>query len=426
MNKSFLLFAGVLIVLSACSDQNEGAANPESASQEREPKPVTLHVFTDASASIDIEQELVKKKFPHITLEIIKNGKDTRIENVVSSGQQLDLINHSMGSIWKLYDLQLMSDLTPFINAQKFDLTTFQPGVAEAMRSYSDKGEMLALPYELNANVLFYNKTIFNKFGVSFPKDGMTWEETYELAKRLTKMEGGVQYKGFQFQQQNLTWKNQLGLPLVDPATKKALVNGDGWKAFLEGMGRFYLIPGNEYDGVSDTEGFTDKQNVAMRVGPNILARVAKAAAEAGLDWDLISVPVFDRAAGSGSQLIAPFYSIPVGGKHKEEAFRVMAYLLSPEVQLHKSRTGRMPIINDQTAIRAFASEIEGTEQKNIAAFFKEGVGKPIRATPYDGIAKDELWKKALPAVYTGQKDVNTALREAEESIHLQISSLVR
>lgn len=425
MNKKMLLFAGLLIVLSACSSQKEDAAAPGDAQQESPPKPVTLHMFTDA-AVIDLEQELVQKKFPHITLEVIKNGKDTRIENVVSSGQQLDLINHSMGSIWKLYDLQLLSDLTPYIEAQKFDLNTFQPGIMEAMRSYSDKGELLALPYELNANVLFYNKNIFNKFGVSFPKDGMTWDETYELAKRLTKMEGGVQYKGFQFQQQNLTWKNQLGLPLVDPATKKALVNNDGWKRFLEGMGRFFQIPGNEYDGIGDSVAFTDNQNLAMRVGPNILARVAKAAAETGLDWDLVSVPVFDRSPGSGSQLIAPFYSIPAGGKHKEEAFRVMAYLLSPEVQQLKSRTGRMPIINDQAAIQAFSSDIEGIQQKNIAAFFKEAIGKPIKATSYDGIAKDELWKKALPAVYNGQKDANTALREAEESINMQISSLIR
>ena len=422
MRKKWIASTAVLVLLSACSGNNNESAvkDPDARPATEPPKPVTLNVFTDASAAIDIEQELVQKKFPHITLNVIKNGKDTRIEAVVGSGQRLDLINHSMGSIWKLLDLQLLSDLTPYIDKYKFDLNRYVPGVVESMRSYSAKGELIALPYELNSSVLFYNKTIFNKFGVPYPKDGITWDEVYDLAKRLTKQDGGVQYKGFQFQHQNLTWKNQLGLPVVDATTNKALVNTDGWKRFLETMGRFYSIPGNEYTD-SDTNNFLVKQVLAMRVGPNILSSIPEAV-KTGLDWDVAAVPLFAGNASGGSQLIAPFYSIPVGGANKETAFQVMEFLLSPEVQLLKSRSGKMPIVKDPAAIEAFAADIEGVQGKNMGAFFKEAIGKPIKATRFDAIAKDEIWGKALKGYYEQNKDLNTVLREAEEAVNKKIS----
>lgn len=427
MMKNRWITAGMaLVLLSACSGNN-GSANkndPAAPPTNEPPKPVTLNVFTDASVTIDMEQELLQKKFPHITLNVIKNGKDTRIENVVASGQQLDLINHSMGSIWKLLDLRLLSDLTPFIDKYKFDLNRYIPGVVESMRSYSDKGELLALPYELNSSVLFYNKSIFNKFGVPYPKDGMTWDDVYELARRVTKQDGGVQYKGFQFQHQNLTWKNQLGLPVVDAQTNKALVNNDGWKRFLETMGRFYSIPGNEPVG-GDSDNFLKTQILAMRVGPNILSGIPEAV-KAGLDWDVAAVPVYAGSTSGGSQLIAPFYSIPAGGANKDAAFQVMAFLMSPEVQLVKSKSGKMPIINDQAAIKAFAADMEGIQGKNMGAFFKETIGKPIKATRFDAIAKDELWGKALKDYYEQKKDLNTVLREAEEAINKKIAEQVQ
>lgn len=425
-SKVGLVACFIAVLLAACSPGgntgDEGAQTPPNG--EAPPKPVTLNVFTDANATMDVEVELVKKKFPHVTLNVIKNSTETRIEQVVASGQQLDLINHSMGSIWKLMDLQLLSDLTPFIEKEKFDLNIYPPGIVESIRSYSPKNEMLALPYELNSSVLFYNKALFDKFGLSYPKDGLTWDDTLELARRLTQKDGDVQYKGFQFQHQNLTWKNQLGLPLVNPSTNKSLVNTDGWKRFIETMGGFYLIPGNEMVG-TDTDNFLVKQTLAMRVGPNILSRIPDAV-KTGLDWDAAAVPVFKGSTSGGSQLIAPFYSIPVAGRHKETAFQVMAYLMSDEVQMIKSRVGRMTILKNEAVQKAFASELPGVAGKNIAAFFKETIGKAIPVTKYDAIAKDQIWSKSLSQYAAGTKDVNTVLREADEAINKAIEEQIK
>ena len=162
-----------------------------------------------------------------------------------------------------------------------------------------------------------------------------------------------------------------------------------------------------------------------MRVGPNILSGIPEAV-KAGLDWDVAAVPVYTGNTSGGSQLIAPFYSIPARGANKDAAFQVMAFLLSPEVQIVKSKSGKMPIINDPVAIKAFAADMEGIQGKNMGAFFKETIGKPIKATRFDAIAKDELWGKTLKDYYEQKKDANTALREAEEAINKKIAEQVQ
>ena len=77
---------------------------------------------------------------------------------------------------------------------------------------------------------MYYNKDLFDRFGVPYPKDGMTWDEVYALAQKVTRTEGGVAYKGFAFQDFYLFTANQLSLSFVDGKTEKSVVNSDGWK----------------------------------------------------------------------------------------------------------------------------------------------------------------------------------------------------
>src|SRR5690606_24616722 len=61
-------------------------------------------------------------------------------------------------------------------------------------------GKFHAVPDKANYpfvnHALVYNKDIFNKFAVEYPKDHMTWDEVVELSKRLQRMDNGVQYYG--------------------------------------------------------------------------------------------------------------------------------------------------------------------------------------------------------------------------------------
>ncbi|MFK7692153.1 ABC transporter substrate-binding protein [Paenibacillus sp. HJGM_3] len=416
-----------LVFLVGCSSGNEND-NPDKSNPPTSDKqqtllenmgPLTLTFFKeDPGVSAETIDELVRKKFPQVTLKIIKSGKGTTIDEVTASGEIPDIISMSLGGLSKLKDLQLLSDLTPFIQSYKFDLNRLAPGVVDVVKSYSDNGAFLVMPFELNNNALFYNKTIFDKFGVPYPKDGMTWEELFELTKRLVRTEGGVQYNGFHYNFLNMVYKNQLGLTFVDPKTNKATINNDQWARWLKVMTAFYSIPGNQPP-VDEKTAFLKNQTLAMRTGPNYITELAAAGAS-GLNWDLVSLPHFSGMEAS-SQMNAPFYAIPPTSKNKDAAFQVISYLLSDEVGIALARQGRIPILKSETVRSEYGKGIPGLENKNLAALFKDTIAKPVPFTPYDGIAKSIFNRDALTPMLSGGVDVNTVLRKAEDEANRQI-----
>ncbi|CAG7616770.1 ABC transporter substrate-binding protein [Paenibacillus allorhizosphaerae] len=406
--------------LAACTQNGvvKQGGDAESASGASLSDPITLHYYTnDNTKWLELEQQLIAKKYPNVTLKVTL-AKDSTVDQLIAAGEIPDFLSFSLGSFWDMKNAGLISDLAPLMKKYRFDESRFIPGVMESVRSYSDSGEMLFLPFELNSNVLFYNKTIFDKFGVSYPLDGMTWEQMYDLARKVSRIDNGTEYQGFIFQHQNLVWKNQLGLPFVDPKTNKAAVNTPEWKRWLEVMGGFYFIPNNDYKNLT----FYKEQTVAMWTGPNIVSSVIEAA-NAGLNWDVTALPQFAGSPAGGTQMIAPFYALPPGSKHKEEAFQLISYLLSDEVQVAKARQGKVPIMNSPAAVQGFAADLPGVAGKNMGAFLKDKIGKPAVVTKYDGIAKDVFYKTALGKdFYTRAKDVNTILREVEEEINRKIA----
>lgn len=424
--KVYSLFAVITVaavLTSACGDSGKSAEKSKEADSGAPPAPVTLTYFTQGNSIVLAEtiESLVHQKFPHVTLKTIKDGKGTTIFDVLNGGQMPDLISYSLGGLGDMKTLRLLGDLTPLIQKHRFDLGRLVPGVVDTVKSYSDKGEFLLMPFELNNNAIFYNKNIFDKFGVPYPKDGMTWEEMLDVAKKVTRKDGGVQYLGFQYNALNVVYKDQLAQGFVDPKTNKAAINTDSWKRWLDVMTSFYKIDGNAQAG-DEKANFLKHQTVAMRTGPNYITDLPEAIA-AGLNVDFVSLPKFSGMSATSSQMNAPFYVIPPSSPHKDTTFQVIAYLMSDEVQTIMARLGRIPIINQESVKKEYAKDLKGMEGKNLAAFFQDAIAKPVPTTAYDGQAKTIFTNSAVVPVYQGKKDINTALREAEEQINKYIEA---
>ncbi|GAA3400015.1 ABC transporter substrate-binding protein [Paenibacillus hodogayensis] len=414
--------AALLLVGAGCGTKSSEAP-PETGkpSQPEQLAPVSLTLFKeDNGVSAETVEQLIRNKFPQVTLKVIKSGKGTMIDEVVASGETPDIISYSLGGLWKLKDLQLLSDLTPLIQTHKFDLNRFVDGVVDTVRSYSDNGAFLVMPFELNNNALFYNKDIFDKAGVGYPQDGMTWDQVYDLAKKLVRMDGNVQVNGFHYNFLNVIYKNQLALPFVDAKTNKAAVNNDAWAQWVKVMTAFYTIPGNQPP-VDEKTAFLKNQTLAMRTGPNYITELAAS----NLNWDLVSFPSFSGSSLTGTQMNAPYYAIPPASKNKDAAFQVISYLMSDEVATELARQGRIPIVKSEAVRKEFGKGIAGLEHKNLAAFFKDTIAKPAPQTKFDGAAKS-AFNAMIVSMLGGGKDTNTALRELEETVNKQIEQELR
>lgn len=430
--KKTLLTKGLAVVsisalLAACGGQgdsssgsgktNEPAPNAAAANPDEKFKdPVEVNFFYNGYSKSLMEdwQARLKEKY-NIVLKPYYEAPAT----LIASGVKLDLIAYSAGGLFTALDLQLTSDLTDMITKYKFDMNRLAPGVLESARMYSDKKEIPVMPYELNNNLIIYNKSIFDKFGVAYPKDGMTWEQMYDIIPKVSRNDGGVQYKGFAYSFLNLIYKNQMNLPFVDPVTHKALINNDQWKKWVEVMAGFHKINGNELGGREDDLFFKEK-TLAMRGGPSPLD-LLPAAIEGGLDWDVVSNPRFAGMENVGGQMNAPFLAIPPSSTNRDAAFKVIMFFLSDELQAENARAGRVPVLKAENVVKEFGTKypfLKGTNYSK--AVFADTIGKPIQVTKYDGTVRSNL-SVAVSNVAQGKNDVNSELRDLEEKVNKAI-----
>lgn len=421
--KSLLLLLLGTLLVSACSQTKN---NAETDPTPKPPEPVTLTIMATLDPAILEKMELethLKAKYPHISLRFIQiKANELTFEQALASGEKPDLVCCSIASIGQFMDLQLLSDLTPLIQKHQFDLNRLRPGMEEVIRSYSEKGEFTVMPFYMSNNVIYYNKGIFDRFGLSYPKDGMTWSEVSELNKKLTRSYDGIQYQGFQFNQQNITYKNQLGLAFVDPKTNKSLVNTDQWARWFRTMADFSFVSGNKPG--SSQNLFLKDQTLAMYTGASLLTLLADAMKN-GLDWDVVSLPDFDGMKGAGTQMNAPYFAIPPSSTQKDAAFQFLSVVLSEEVQTNLSAIGSVPVIRSEKAEKALGSVYPEYKDKNLQAFFKDTIAKPQPYTRYDSIAANILFRQ-FQEFQQEKKDVNSALRDADELINTEIANMQR
>ena len=425
VNRSIRNRAGILLLsalpalsLAGCTGKEpQPPGNQAEPSKSAAPEPVKLTFYNLAETVLPADQfkiyieEPMKKKYPHISFEFIQGDtKNNTIEKIVSSGIVPDIVTGGPSSLFDFMNVGLTADMSPLVDKHKYDLGQLDKQAVSFFKSYSTKGELYSLPVTTDQNVLYYNKDIFDKFGVPYPKDGMTWEEVYELARQVSRTEGGVNYRGIDVQRGYLTY-NQLSLPYVDQSTDKPVFNNDGWRSLFAMMQRLYSIPGNEYKTTGQTD-FIKNQNLAMFASYNIIMLLKDAP---NLNWDLVTLPTFSQKPKTG---LAPFPQhmlVTAQSKHKDDAFLVLETMLSEEVQMARGRdAGIAPALTKKTVQDQFMKGVEFAAGKNVSAFFKNEFAAPRKGTPYDKLAITEV-NNALTSVLQGKKDVNTALRDAEE-----------
>lgn len=67
----------------------------------------------------------------------------------------------------------------------------------QALEAYRRRGDLWGLPTEIDADMLFYNKALFDTAGLAYPCPDWTWDDFLTAAARLTRGEGADKQWGF-------------------------------------------------------------------------------------------------------------------------------------------------------------------------------------------------------------------------------------
>jgi multiple sugar transport system substrate-binding protein len=326
----------------AAGGNDAGAAAKNSAIVT---KPVTIKFSrTDNYIMEPIDnaiKDTLAKKYANITLEIVQQTKGNSIEEQVAAGTPADIYQGASGTANTLKPLGMSYDLTPLIKSHNFDLGRFEPHMLDLMRLKADDGKaLLGLPYANGFNILFYNKDIFDKFGVPYPKDGMTWEQIIDLSKKVTRQDGGTQYYGFSIGGNwYSTFQAQFGLPVANVKTNKAVVNTDGWKRAFDYAKRLYDSTGANNPklyGVGGTpmDLFVKDKVLAMWISNNNSRYMTE------MNWDMVSIPSTPDKPGVGGPSPYNIMTIASSSKEKDAAFQVLETIFTDEVQTAIAKYG--------------------------------------------------------------------------------------
>jgi multiple sugar transport system substrate-binding protein len=368
-------------------------------------------------------EDPIRKKYPFLSLKFVKHDAKrsyaNEFQDMIVTGSAPDLVISSINTISNVIEANLQTDLTPLIQKHRLDLSIYDNGIMDIVKSISAKGEIYGFPLFNNSSSMVYNKDLFDRFGVAYPKDGMTWEQTIELARKLTRNEGGTQYRGLMLPLNYMLTANSLSLTLLDPKTDKAIQNSDKWKYMFETWKQVFEIPGNEvmpanYE--TYIEDFTKKRNVAMFAGFSMLPNI-ESLNDPTLNWDMVSLPVFKEAPKTGTQLLATFIAATSAGKYKEQSFAAMSALLDPEVQAMYARSGSQILMKDPELKKEFAKDLKTAQGKNTQAAFVNSLAPFPAMSKYELAVRSILYDKYREYVTTA-KDTNTILREMEEAVN--------
>ncbi|MEF3302675.1 ABC transporter substrate-binding protein [Paenibacillus sp. GYB003] len=418
--------------LAGCSGgagtQPSSDISPENAKQT---EPVKLRFYMSLSQTDEWIQQFIiapaQKKFPHITFEIVRRGNGTNPAELLAAGQFPDFFYTSTPWLGEFIDLGLAYDMNEMMKKHGFDTGKLKPSVMDAIKIWGEKGEVFGLPFWMNYSVLYYNKDIFDKFGVSYPKDGMTWDGAIELSRSLSRTEGGIAYRGLALSG-STDHASQLSLPYVDAKTNSALLNTDGFKKVYQLVLDVSKVPGNNTTaGGWGRDWFLKDKNLAMwPFYGDVPAWIADMEAKGEtINWDMATMPYFAGTPEHAFQVDSHNLHISSVSKHKDAAFQVVSYLLTKEPQLELVKNGVLSALVDPEIDKSFGANLSVLKGKNVQAILKAKPAPKYKMTIYDQLAMNEF-NKALADVQKGTKDINTALRDANESANKEIQTMLQ
>jgi multiple sugar transport system substrate-binding protein len=233
-----------------------------------------------------------------------------------------------------------MLDLSPYIAADGLDMDTMYG--KGRMVNVNYQGKIFAMPKDSDDPAVYYNKDLFDKYGVAYPAKGWTWDDFKEMAKKLNHPEDGVY--GFTTGQfgggpdwWNWVWQN--GGEFLNPEGNKVLLEEPAscdaikyWYAMMKDG----LAPDGNIIMASDPTQVIFPQGKAAMIyyGQWMLGPFAK------LPFKLGVAPVPAGPKGNGLQLGGLNYAAWAGTKHPKEAWEFIKFMSGSEAMEIQAQAG--------------------------------------------------------------------------------------
>lgn len=315
----------------------------------------------EESAIVERSLRAFEAAHPGVRVRRINPGDSasfaTKIQTMFVSGDAPDVFYAPFEKIPAWTSIGLLEPLDEKLaederrgDGDRVRLEEFFPAVVDAFRFDGERGgrgALYAIPKDFTTVGFYYNKDLFRRAGVPFPKDDWTWDDYIDAARKIGAIEDakGRPCIGSEF----VTWTAMIraylrsegldvrgedfdDLTLSDPRVMAALDRLRSWR-----HDESRTLTSGRSDLTAGAAGFVDgRLGMAGPFGRWIVPEYRRIR---DFEWDFAPLPrARDRAPTN--IVLTVGWGISRQSRHKEEAWALVKWLTSPGIQAEQSRLG--------------------------------------------------------------------------------------
>lgn len=316
--------------------------------------------------------EEYKKVKPNVTIEYTDLGSTDYMTVLAAelsgSGSEFDVVTiKDVPGYATLVQKNTLEPLDSYISAAGIDVSVFG-GITDQV---TVDGKLYELPFRSDFWVLFYNKDIFDRAGVDYPTNDMTFEEYDELARKVTDTTFGSEVYGAHYH----TWRSAVQLfGILDG--KHSILDSD--YSFFEPY--YNMVLNQMKDGVAmpftdvSTEGlhysaaFANGNIAMMNMGSWFISTLMSSLETGDYDaelcgnWGLVKYPHAEGVEPGSTLGTITGLSVTSVSDQKQEAFDFINWVSGPEGAAVMARTGNFPAISTEE-VKSIIAGLEGFPQ---------------------------------------------------------------
>jgi multiple sugar transport system substrate-binding protein len=346
--------------------------------------------------------EAFHKEEPGIDVELIEaSDRDdllARLSTSFAGGSPPDLFLMNYRFYGQFAARGVLEPLEPYAeDSSEFELDDFYSQAVDAFRW---EGQVTCLPQNISSLVLYFNRDLFKRFGVEPPRNGMTWFELVERAQLLTRDKNGMAVRGADpdLPQANTAPAEIYGLGVEPTIIRLApFIWSSGGEvvddenaptrftlntpAAISVLANFFalrtvhgVVPTDQEVESEDDEARFVNGRLAMLLSSRRSVPTFREAAK--FDWDIVSLPVYDKPAGI---LHSDAYCMTRASNAKDASWRFVEFALGPDGAPVVAQTGRtVPSLKSVAESDAF---LDPTKKPKNSRVFLDGIAT-IRRVP--------------------------------------------
>lgn len=373
---------------------------------------------------LDRAIEKFNEKYPNVRVEytsgITKGNYSSWLYERLLEGNAPDVFFVFDKDFNSLSELGAMKDLSHIMEKDNdFDTDKFY---SSAFSCGSYKDTQYALPYESAVNLMFVNKSILSKAGISMPSSDWTWEDFYNICRSITQDSNNDGINDT-FGVCNYTWEDAMvsnGVELFGSDGTIVNLSSEGSAealAFIERLNKLndgYTVTSNDFDlGNAAFQPLMFSQYRAYKPYP---LRVKKFSS---FEWDCITMPKGQRGENTSymDTLLIAMNNDTHNEKYAWELMKILTYDEEIQSLIFEYSEGASPLRN-VTNSPDIINMLE--KEENIRSSLLDYAMENATVTPsfgnYDSAVR--MIDSAVNEILSGDSNISMSLIKKQRDIN--------